>query len=260
MRDVNGWLMVLAFLLGLVLTLGLTVRRVIREVPVTHTVAAGAAAAAVGATKAKLTGAAEKVEHKVEAVAKKAAAVVDTAEANVDDVLERDPYGKGSIRVSRRSAAPTGYTVKGDKDTGRYFTLDSPEYDAIEAEVWFADEDSAAKSGFLRWDAKAGTQAVDSGGEAATLVVHESGAIGPEALVRFAAAAAGTEGVFGKGTIKALADGSGPTGWVIKGNADSGLYHTPESPAYDVTIAEVWFIDEATAQGAGFKHWDKKRR
>ncbi|MDV3129812.1 hypothetical protein M1247_33245 [Mycobacterium sp. 21AC1] len=34
MSDVNWWLMVLAFVLGLVLTLALTVRRVTREVPV----------------------------------------------------------------------------------------------------------------------------------------------------------------------------------------------------------------------------------
>ena len=33
------------------------------------------------------------------------------------------------------------------------------------------------------------------------------------------------------------------------------LYHTPESPAYEATIAEVWFADEATAEAAGFA-WD----
>lgn len=310
MRDVNWWLMLLAFLLGLVLTLGLMIRRVTREVPVTHTVSAGLSkpdlgkaaagvATAAGATAATLSGAAGKVEKKVENLAEKATAKIDAAAekataridaaaekatAKIDDVLEHDPYGTGSIRVTRRSAAPAGYTIKGDKDTGRYFTLDSPEYDAIEAEVWFANEESAAKAGFLRWDAKAGSQAVDPGADAAKLVVHggsatethavitggdqdapaavvhESAPVDTEAKVRFAAAAAGAEGVFGKGSIKALADGSGPAGWTIKGNADSMLFHTPESPAYDVTIAEVWFVDEATARAAGFQHWDKKRR
>ena len=69
------------------------------------------------------------------------------------DIIEAAPYGSGSIRVSARRVGPAGYTIKGDKDTGRYFTLDSPEYETIEAEVWFANEESAAKAGFLRWDA-----------------------------------------------------------------------------------------------------------
>jgi hypothetical protein len=163
MRDANWWLMSLAFLLGLLLTLALTIRKVTREVPVTRTVAAtipkpdlgkvaGAvtatgAAAAAGAA-AKLHVAADKVEKKVVEVEKKVVRV----DEKVEHVLEKEPYGAGSIRVSARTVAPVGYTIKGDKDTGRYFTLDSPEYEAIEAEVWFADEASAAKAGFLRWD------------------------------------------------------------------------------------------------------------
>ncbi len=45
MHNVNGWLMALAFLLGLVLTLFLLIRRVKREVPEYATSAAGAGAA-----------------------------------------------------------------------------------------------------------------------------------------------------------------------------------------------------------------------
>ena len=44
MDFVNGWLMALAFLLGLVLTLFLIIRRVKREVPEYATLAAGAGA------------------------------------------------------------------------------------------------------------------------------------------------------------------------------------------------------------------------
>ena len=33
------------------------------------------------------------------------------------------------------------------------------------------------------------------------------------------------------------------------------LYHSPASPAYDVTVAEVWFRDEDTAGAAGFARW-----
>ena len=48
-----------------------------------------------------------------------------------------------------------------------------------------------------------------------------------------------------------------PKGYDIKGNEDSMLYHPPDSPAYNETIAEVWFFDEETAKAAGFDKWDK---
>jgi large subunit ribosomal protein L22 len=48
------------------------------------------------------------------------------------------------------------------------------------------------------------------------------------------------------------ADGNGPDTHPIKGNADSMLYHTPESRYYTVTKAEVWFDTEANAEAAGF--------
>lgn len=43
-----------------------------------------------------------------------------------------------------------------------------------------------------------------------------------------------------------------PAGYDIKGNADSMKYHTPESPWYDRTIAEVWFNSNEAAEKAGF--------
>ncbi|MDT5113297.1 MAG: putative rane protein ArfC, partial [Mycobacterium sp.] len=50
-----------------------------------------------------------------------------------------------------------------------------------------------------------------------------------------------------------------PSGYAIKGNEDSMLYHTTDSPSYQQTIAEVWFRDESTAERAGFTRWDKDR-
>ena len=46
------------------------------------------------------------------------------------------------------------------------------------------------------------------------------------------------------------------SGYTIKGNEDSMLYHSPESPSYKQTIAEVWFRDVETAEKAGFARWD----
>ncbi len=43
-----------------------------------------------------------------------------------------------------------------------------------------------------------------------------------------------------------------PEGFDIKGNEDSMLYHTPESPSYDATIAEIWFNSVEAAEAAGF--------
>ncbi len=52
-----------------------------------------------------------------------------------------------------------------------------------------------------------------------------------------------------------------PKGYDIKGNEDSRKFHTPESPWYDQTIAEVWFDSEEAAEKAGFvnavKHDDE---
>jgi large subunit ribosomal protein L17 len=58
---------------------------------------------------------------------------------------------------------------------------------------------------------------------------------------------------YGAGSHAALEDGSEPEGgYPIKGNADSMLYHTPDSEYYDRTVAEVWFKTEEDAEAAGF--------
>ncbi len=128
MQSVNWWLMVLAFALGLVLTLALMIRRVKREVP-EYAAGAAARAGAAGATgAAKLAGG-------------RAGAVED------------EPYGAGSIRVAATATAPDGgYTVKGNEDSMLYHTTDSPSYKQTIAEVWFRDVETAENAGFSRWD------------------------------------------------------------------------------------------------------------
>jgi large subunit ribosomal protein L22 len=54
------------------------------------------------------------------------------------------------------------------------------------------------------------------------------------------------------GSMLPDADGNGPDTHPIKGNADSMLYHTPDSRYYKVTKAEVWFDTEESAEAAGF--------
>ncbi|WP_203569064.1 50S ribosomal protein L17, sunset domain variant [Aestuariimicrobium ganziense] len=43
-----------------------------------------------------------------------------------------------------------------------------------------------------------------------------------------------------------------PEGFDIKGNENSMKFHTPESPWYSQTIAEVWFNSAEAAEAAGF--------
>ncbi|MCS6711243.1 50S ribosomal protein L4 [Brachybacterium sp. EF45031] len=57
---------------------------------------------------------------------------------------------------------------------------------------------------------------------------------------------------YGEGSAAALADGTAPSGYTIKGNAGSMKYHTEDSPWYGRTKAEVWFATEEAAQAAGF--------
>ena len=93
-----------------------------------------------------------------------------------------------------------------------------------------------------------------------------SAAVGGGAKVAAAAAAGATaakltgggEEPYGSGSLRLAAGAVVPSGYTIKGNEDSMLYHTTESPWYKQTIAEVWFNAESAAQRAGFTRWDAK--
>lgn len=292
MQSVNWWLVALSFLLGLVLTLFLLIRRVQREVPEYATVAAGAGAGTAGvAGAASLKGVLEDEPYGAGSVRVKETTTAPdagyTVKGNEDSMLyhttdspawkqtiaeiwfrnvtdaERagfarwdsggggakvaagaavkfagsgdidEPYGAGSARVAAGAAAPSGYDIKGNEDSMLYHTPESPSYKQTIAEVWFLDEPTAEAAGFIRWDR--------STSGAATAI---------------AAIADVPAGRHGPGSATPESDGSGPSGWTVKGNEDSMLYHTPESPSYKRTIAEVWFFDVATAEAAGFNRWD----
>jgi large subunit ribosomal protein L4 len=61
------------------------------------------------------------------------------------------------------------------------------------------------------------------------------------------------EAPFGPESHLPLPDGEQPEGFPVKGNADSMLYHVPDSAFYDRTVAEVWFASADAAEAAGFK-------
>lgn len=156
----------------------------------------------------------------------------------------------------------------------------SSDAEIIEAESGL--ETPAAPTGEADWDssgAEAGTdpgsadidQGQIHGGPTSSVVplrdaadgddggLSSAGAVG----VAGAAGAAGSgiaAGRFGEGSADAGSDGSGPDGWAVKGNANSMLFHTEDSPAYSRTKAEIWFRDEESARRAGFTKWDERSR
>ena len=299
MSDVNWWLMALAFLLGMLLTFAMMIRRVTREVPMTVSASAGASgtlkapdlgkiAGSVGAAGAAVAaGAADKVGDLAGRAGEKVGAAADAVGDAIESVLEREPHGAGSIRLAARKDAPAGYLVKFDAESQRYYVPGTPGYEELETEWWFVDEESAKAAGFSRWDElkatvgefvdRAGDKVggavgdakdalADKIGEAKDAIGDAAEAVGSKVGAAATAAAALVSiddvpaGPYGKGSVKANDDGSGPSGWLIKGNADSMLYHPPDSPAYEQTIAEVWFFDEETAKAAGFDKWDKNFR
>jgi len=99
-------------------------------------------------------------------------------------------------------------------------------------------------------------------GDAATTDADAPAAVAadaPEAAVSTAADVAdagaeqaATDQPYGEGSHGPLADDAQPDGFPIKGNADSKLYHNPDSPVYGRTVAEVWFATEDAAEAAGF--------
>jgi small subunit ribosomal protein S2 len=72
------------------------------------------------------------------------------------------------------------------------------------------------------------------------------------------AEAAATDGGFGPDSAAPTADGSAPEGFEVKGNTTSMKFHTPSSPWYDRTNAEVWFRSAEAAEAAGFANAEKK--
>jgi large subunit ribosomal protein L17 len=110
-----------------------------------------------------------------------------------------------------------------------------------------AEAEAARKTRFAKDEkAKAETETVESTEDTA---VEEPTA---EAAVEVEESASDDEHPYGPGSHAALEDGSQPEGFPVKGNADSMLYHVPDSEYYDRTVAEVWFATAEDAEAAGF--------
>jgi HSP20 family protein len=78
-------------------------------------------------------------------------------------------------------------------------------------------------------------------------ITQDQGAGSEEALSARYAMRMPTNAVRGDGTTTC------PAGYPVKGNTDSGIYHTPDSPSYGQTIAEFCFASASAAEAAGFQ-------
>ncbi|MFJ6155693.1 hypothetical protein ACIQF8_02000 [Pseudarthrobacter sp. NPDC092184] len=64
---------------------------------------------------------------------------------------------------------------------------------------------------------------------------------------------------YGAGSAAAGADGSGPDGYTVKGDAGAMVYYEEGHPDYEPVRADVWFESEAHAEAAGFRAPRRRR-
>jgi len=76
------------------------------------------------------------------------------AAAEPADEATDGPYGPGSAAPLADGAAPDGFSVKGNANSMKFHTTESPWYEQTIAEVWFATAEDAERAGFA---APAGT-------------------------------------------------------------------------------------------------------
>ena len=152
---------------------------------------------------------------------------------------EAGPYLDSAKPTADGSAPAPEFTVKGNMDSMLFHTEASAFYSVTTAEVWFRTPEAAERAGFAPWNRVGGAER----GQTAV----------PQQAVR-------DSGPFGPNSAKPKADGSAPSGdYTVKGNADSMLFHTTDSPYYTRTKAEVWFKTAADAEEAGFTGWNRRR-
>jgi large subunit ribosomal protein L17 len=100
--------------------------------------------------KAKKT--AKKAPAKKAAAAKADEKAEDTADEPKDEKVQDVVAGKfeNSAAPLEDGSAPEGYTVKGNENSMKYHTTESPWYEQTVAEVWFKTAEDAEAAGFTK--------------------------------------------------------------------------------------------------------------
>jgi large subunit ribosomal protein L4 len=158
--------------------------------------------------------------------------VMDVGELNAYDVLCSDwvvfteaalPTGADAVHAAPKTKAVTAPATK-TADAAPKKKATAPEPDAADAKPATLISDTATAS-----DADDASDAGDT-----------------------ATASDAVDAPYGDGSHAPIADDAQPDGFPIKGNADSMLFHVPDSRFYNNTVAEVWFATEEAAVAAGF--------
>jgi uncharacterized membrane protein ArfC len=222
MNTVNWWLMALAFVLGLLLTFVTIIRRVKREVPIQQ------AATLVGASGGPAT--ARFASDRADAVAQ----AVETSAADSDSPSK--PAYTGTAAGTAAAGAGGAARLDGGESATQPHAPGSvsaiPGGSAPAGYPINANEDTMA----------------------------ETPAAEDDSTTKSASPGTSEDKPYGAGSVRVAAGTKAPQGYTIKGNENSMLYHTPDSPSYAQTIAEVWFTDEESAVRAGFTPWHKGRK
>ncbi|MBA3020011.1 hypothetical protein [Propionicimonas sp.] len=181
------------------------------------------------------------------------------AAATPETIEAAAPASRLSPGAPTRLAGPAGEQIKGNRDSMLFHTADSPWYALTKAEQWFTTEAEAEAAGFTRWDRRNS----DKGAKPAKRIPASTRSRTTKTPARpskaaSAPASAATPAVAKKAAARPSVHAAAPGG-EIKGNRDSMLYHTVDSPWYGRTKAEEWFATEAEAKAAGFTRWDHKR-
>lgn len=164
--------------------------------------------------------------------------------ATTSEVSERGELPAGAAWPLDNGDAPEGYSIKGNAGSGLYHRPGTAFYNRTVAEFWFRSADEAEAAGFQLPPSQRGEADTASSSVQALVDLDEPTAdkIGDGS------------GSLPKGAVEASEDGTSPyKSYTIKGNSQSGYYHTTESPYYERTKAEFWFKTEDAAREAGFE-------
>ena len=167
----------------------------------------------------------------------------------VSSLLEGDVASTKAVRRTLSNVSDRSHllvVVRRDDDLGALSTRNLPT-----THVLYADQVNTYDV-MLSDDVVFTAGALEDFVAQATLTLPTSNVAAAEAAPAAAAAPTAAEAPFGEGSAAPKADGSAPEGFTIKGNQGSMKFHTPDSPWYGRTKAEVWFTTEEAAKAAGF--------
>jgi small subunit ribosomal protein S2 len=175
----------------------------------------------------------------------KAAGAEATDGAGAEPKPERSPEEEAAFAQAQTEARNAAARAQADREARLTASKQQPADAPVEASPATEAADGSAPTADVE---VADGATVDTDG----VSVEASVAAPVEEPAADTSAEAAPEAPYGEGSHGPIADDVQPEGFPIKGNADSMLYHSPESPFYGRTVAEVWFATEAAAEAAGF--------